>query len=189
MKTQELISELQLITQQNIAFAQQLNSLPDSVLNWKTDVRSWSVLECLEHLNIYGDFYLPEIESAMQRPSETSDFEFRPGVFGDYFAKSMQPKTKLNKMKTLKKTNPIGSKLNRNVIDTFIAQQIKLSELLEASDKVNLNQLKTGISITKWIRIKLGDTFRFVIYHNQRHVLQAERVLAFQKIEKEKSEA
>lgn len=189
MKTQELISELQLITQQNIVFAQKLNGLPDTMLNWRNDAQSWSVLECLEHLNIYGDFYLPEIESAMQQPSGASDFEFRPGVLGDYFAKSMQPKVKLNKMKTLKKTNPIGSKLSRNVIDTFIAQQIKLFELLETSDKVNLNKLKTGISITKWIRLKLGDTFRFVIYHNQRHVLQAERVLAYQKTEKEKSVA
>lgn len=181
MKTLDLISELKEITLQNTDFAQKLNELSDEKLNWKNDTNSWSVLECLEHLNIYGNFYLSEIESTMRKTSNASESEFYPGLLGDYFAKSMQPKAKLNKMKTFKKTDPIGSKLNRNVIDTFITQQNKLLELLQASEKVNLNKLKTGISITKWIRIKLGDTFRFVIYHNQRHILQAERVLAFQK--------
>lgn len=188
MKTTDLISELKTITYQHIDFAQQLYELPDAVLNWRNDVQSWSVLECLEHLNIYGNFYLPEMESVMLRSKDKPDLEFHPGFLGDYFAKSMQPKTKLNKMKTLKKTNPIGSKLDSSVVATFIAQQNTMLELLEASEQVNLNKLKTGISIAQWIRIKLGDTFRFVIYHNQRHVLQAERVLAYQMNTKEKSE-
>ncbi|MCG2612070.1 DinB family protein [Flavobacterium sp. SM15] len=189
MKTLDLISELRTITLQNIDFAQKLHDLPEEELNWRNDAKSWSILECLEHLNIYGSFYLPEIESTIRNSVSSSESEFNPGFLGDYFAKSMQPKAKLNKMKTFKKTDPIGSKLNRNVIDTFIVQQHKLLELLEASEKVDLNKLKTGISISKWIRIKLGDTFRFVIYHNQRHVLQAQRVLTAQLQIIEKSEA
>lgn len=181
MKTIDLISELKEITLQNIDFAQKLYDLSNEKINWRNDPRSWSILECLEHLNIYGNFYLPEIESTIRKTSNSSESEFYPGFLGDYFAKSMQSKAKLNKMKTFKKTDPIGSKLGRNVIEIFITQQNKLLELLQASEEVNLNKLKTGISITKWIRIKLGDTFRFVIYHNQRHILQAERVLAFQK--------
>lgn len=188
MKTTDLISELKAITYQHIDFAQQLYNLSDAELNWRTDSKSWSALECLEHLNIYGYFYLPEIENTMHNSVSSSESEFYPGFLGDYFAKSMQPKAKLNKMKTFKKTDPIGSKLNRNVVATFIDQQHKILELLETSKNVNLNKLKTGISIATWIRIKLGDTFRFVIYHNQRHVLQAERVLAYQMNTKEKSE-
>lgn len=188
MKTIKLISELKEITLQNIELAQKLYELSDESLNWRNDPKSWSILECLEHLNIYGNFYLPEIENTMSNATIQSDDEFKPGFLGNYFAKSMQPKVKLNKMKTFKKTDPIGSMLTRNVIDTFINQQNKLLELVDRSEKVNLNKLKTGISITKWIRIKLGDTFRFVIYHNQRHILQAERVLSFQIKTKEKSE-
>ena len=39
------------------------------------------------------------------------------------------------------------------------------------------NKTRIPISINKWIKIKLGDTFRFVIYHNERHIQQAKRVL------------
>ncbi|KGO90797.1 DinB family protein [Flavobacterium suncheonense] len=189
MKTKDLIWGLKNSVHQHIDFAQQLQTLSDTALNWRTDAESWSVLECLEHLNRYGNFYLPEIEKSMQNATDAPDSEFRPGLLGDYFAKSMQPKAKLNKMKTFKQMNPSGSTLNRKVIDTFILQQHKMLELLENSQSANLNKVKTGISIAKWIRIKLGDTFRFVIYHNQRHVLQAEKVLAFQKNAIEKSEA
>ncbi len=189
MKTIDLILGLKNTVHQHIDFAQQLQTLSDTELNWRTDKESWSVLECLEHLNSYGYFYLPEIAQTMQNAKAAPDTEFRPGLLGDYFAKSMQPKAKLNKMKTLRKTNPLGRKLDRKVIDAFIEQQHKMLELLETSKNVNLNKSKTGISIAKWIRIKLGDTFRFVIYHNQRHVMQAERVLNHQKQIKEKSEA
>ncbi|MGB3549023.1 MAG: hypothetical protein WBA17_18760 [Saprospiraceae bacterium] len=38
-----------------------------------------------------------------------------------------------------------------------------------------MNRTKTAVSITKLIRLRLGDTLRVVVYHNQRHVAQALR--------------
>src|SRR5690606_41809639 len=46
-------------------------------------------------------------------------------------------------------------------------------QLLEASKRVDLTQVKTSISISKWIKLRLGDTLRVVIYHNRRHIVQA----------------
>ncbi|MGA6926679.1 MAG: hypothetical protein WBY88_13405, partial [Desulfosarcina sp.] len=74
-------------------------------------------------------------------------------------------------------TNPSGKKLGREVIDRFIIHQQKLLELLKKAKNVSLTRTKTGISISRFIRLRLGDTFRVVIYHNQRHLLQAERAL------------
>jgi hypothetical protein len=48
--------------------------------------------------------------------------------------------------------------------------------LLDKAKNVSLGKTKTGISISKLIKLKLGDTFRFVIYHNIRHIEQAKRV-------------
>ena len=50
-------------------------------------------------------------------------------------------------------------------------------QLLSLAHDKNLNNIRIPISINKWIKIKLGDTFRFVIYHNERHIQQAKRVL------------
>lgn len=89
----------------------------------------------------------------------------------------MLPKEKLNKMKTLKISNPIHNLLDKSVIDEFIKQQNKMLELLEKVKTVDWEKTKTSFSISKFIKLKLGDTFRFVIYHNLRHVNQAENTL------------
>ena len=90
----------------------------------------------------------------------------------------MLPGEKVKKMKTFKSMNPSGSKLDKNVLTRFISQQKKILELLDRSRKVSLNKTKTSISISKFIKLKLGDTFRVVIYHNERHVEQARRVMS-----------
>ena len=159
MLSKDLLQDLLERTQENKNKAEGFTHLPLDILNWKSSPDSWSILECLEHLNRYGDFYIPEIEkritTSQQRPAET----FKSGWLGDYFAKTMLPRKKLNKMKT------------------FLNQQQAILNLLDKSKEVDLTNTKTGISISKWIKLRLGDTFRVVIYHNQRHMAQAERVL------------
>lgn len=57
-------------------------------------------------------------------------------------------------------------------------QQKQLLELLDKATTVSLNKVKVKVSIAQWLTIKLGDTFRFVIFHNERHIKQMERILA-----------
>jgi hypothetical protein len=89
----------------------------------------------------------------------------------------MLPKERQSKMKTFKSMNPNGSNLKVSTVSKFIAQQQALIGLLNKSQAIDLTKTTTGISISKWIKLRLGDTFRVVIYHNQRHIVQAERVL------------
>ena len=174
--TDSLIAELHGVILQHIRFAERLNMKTDLELNWKESPESWSIMECLEHLNLYGDYYIPEIERSIASSKSQPEPIFKSGLLGNYFANSMLPKEKLNKMKTFKDKNPINSKLDRTVITRFIDQQNILIALMEKSKNVSLSVTKVKISIARWIRIRLGDTFRFVIYHNIRHVRQIERV-------------
>jgi hypothetical protein len=48
-------------------------------------------------------------------------------------------------------------------------------QYLESSRNRDLSAVRIPISISKWITIRLGDTFRFVIAHNKRHIMQAGR--------------
>lgn len=162
-------------TRQNLNEVEAFKQLPTHELNKRLKPDGWSVLECIEHLNRYGMFYLPAIEKSLEKAKIGSSTNFHSGVLGGYFAKSMMPKEKLNKMKTFKEMNPIHSELDRAVLQTFVHQQEKMLTLLQAARKVNLTKTKTPISITKWIQFRLGDTFHFVINHNWRHIEQAKR--------------
>lgn len=171
-----LIAQLRDVCLQHISFADSLNTKTDQELNWKESPESWSILECLEHLNLYGDYYLPEIERSIASSKSIPEPVYKSGFVGNYFANSMLPKEKLNKMKTFKDKNPLNSKLDRQVITRFIDQQNTLIALMEKSKNVSLSVTTVKISIARWIKLRLGDTFRFIIYHNIRHVRQIERV-------------
>lgn len=178
ISTENLINELIDLTQEHLAFAEGLLLKTDAELNKRLTNESWSVLECLEHLNLYGNFYLLEIKNRIETSTTKATAEFKSGWLGNYFAQSMLPKEKLNKMKAFKSMNPIHSNLYKTTIMFFIDQQKELLDLLNTAKLMNLNKVKTSISITTLIKLKLGDTFRFFIYHNKRHVVQAQKVLA-----------
>ena len=174
--SQQLLEELREQTLSFIKRAEELQLESFEKLNWKENPTSWSVLECLEHLNLYGDFYIPELHKQLQTNVSASETNFKSGILGNYFAQSMLPKEKLNKMKTFKDKNPVNSQLTIQVIERFIRQQNQLLELLDLAKSKNLNAIKTKITIPL-IKLKIGDTFRFLINHNVRHFAQLERVL------------
>lgn len=176
MQAELLIQTFLEQTKQILNQVEKLKNYDLQTLTWKENATSWSILECLEHLNLYGDFYLPEIENKIKNSKTSFDTEFKSGILGNYVAKSMLPKEKLNKMKTFKDKNPLNSNLNKTVIDKFNNQQIKLLELLNQSRKVSLNKVKIQTSISRFIRLKLGDTFQFYINHNIRHLAQIDRI-------------
>lgn len=150
-------------------------------LNWKANAESWSILECLEHLNLYGQFYIPAIRKAIDGAKKIDQLPlFKSGILGNYFAKSMLPKEGVvtNKMKTFRDKYPASSQLNKKVIENFLHQQHQFLTLLDAAEQVNLNKTKTPITISNLIKLKLGDTFRFVIYHHQRHMVQIQNLIS-----------
>lgn len=173
----QLLKQLKEYTQNHLLFAESLKQQAPEELNKRLLFDSWSVLECLQHLNLYGDFYIPELNKRIAKSATLIETQFKSGWLGNYFAKSMLPKENLNKMKTFKSMNPIHSALSLNVIDVFIDQQKQLLALLEKAQSVSLNKVKTSISITPFIKLKLGDTLRVVIYHNERHIVQANKIL------------
>ncbi|MEZ4987727.1 MAG: DinB family protein [Saprospiraceae bacterium] len=176
MSTKNLLDELAQITDNNKKVALSFLQMEEEQLNQRYAAQSWSILECIEHLNRYGDFYIPEISKQLAASAYPHDAVFRSGWLGNYFAQSMLPKQPLNKMKTFAAMNPIGSSLNHDVIHTFIQQQEQLLQLIDQARLSDLNRIKTAISISHWIRLRLGDTLRVVVYHNWRHIVQAQNI-------------
>jgi hypothetical protein len=180
----QLIDELVVMVERAIQSTKEFEKLSEISLNYKKNAGEWSVFECLEHLNLYGEFYLPEIKkNLVESGSIHQNAVFKSGIIGNYFANLMKAnKGQIKKMKTPKDKDPINSKLSFGTIVNFLKQLEKLKILLEASRKVDLTKAKTAISLTNFIKLRLGDTLRFVVYHIERHILQAKRNLAEQQV-------
>ncbi len=181
MQSEILIQSLLEQERQIINQVEKLKSYDLHTLTWKENEISWSMLECLEHLNLYGDFYLPQIECNIKNSNTHADPQFKSGLLGNYFAKIMLPKENLNKMKTFKNKNPLNAKLDKTVIHKFITHQQQLLDLLNQARNVSLNKVKIQTSISSLIKLKLGDTFQFFINHIIRHVAQIDRIQAAMK--------
>jgi hypothetical protein len=82
-------------------------------------------------------------------------------------------------MPALKDKNPLHAQLDIEVITEFIRQQNELLKVLNKAAGVNLSKVKCKLTLPL-LKFNLGDTLRFIINHQIRHLQQADRVLAAQ---------
>jgi hypothetical protein len=177
IKNDVLVNDLLERVQECTRKAKQFEIFKIEQLRFKEDGR-WSILECLEHLNLYGDFYLVEIEKRILQNQHRHATKFKSGLLGNYFANLMEVKkdVKIRKMKSPKDKNPENTSLSVTTISRFLKQQDQLVSLLNQCRTLDLTRIKTGISLTNLIKLRLGDTLRFYTYHLERHIKQASDV-------------
>jgi hypothetical protein len=80
-------------------------------------------------------------------------------------------------MKAFKNHRPPPDIDSKKVIDEFLQQEQTLLQLLNKGREKDLAKIRIPISIAPYIKLKAGDTFRFIIAHHQRHFLQVENTL------------
>ncbi|RYY82025.1 MAG: DinB family protein, partial [Chitinophagaceae bacterium] len=132
------------------------------------------------HLNAYGRYYLPAMRKAMTDKVTHKNAWFQSGFWGDYFTKSMKPTNVYevkNKMKAMKAYSFPNSLHVDTVLNEFEAQQEELFQLIDLCQHVDVGAVRVPITITKMIKLRLGDTLRFLIAHEQRHLIQARTML------------
>jgi len=174
-KQSELILGLKEMTQEARRQTEIFRAYPMEKLNYKPNSETWSILECLDHLCRYGKFYLPEIEARINKAKKESTEFFKAGILGNYFVNMIRVDN-VKKMSSPKEMDSTGSELNASTIDQFLKQLDWLEKLLNRAEEYNLTRLKTSISLSPWVKLRLGDTLRFVVYHNERHIIQAQRM-------------
>jgi uncharacterized damage-inducible protein DinB len=180
IKSNELIEQLQADVRQLILTTGYLRTENNRVLTLQPAAGKWSVAQVLEHLNSYGRYYLPAIEKSIKGNNQPPHEWFRSGWLGDYFTRIMRPGGDgriANKMKAPKDHVPVLVLDIHAVINTFMEQQRTLLNLLEEAKKKDIGKTRTPVSISRFIKLKTGDTFRFLIAHEQRHFVQINNTL------------
>ena len=179
MNKLDLINTLIADTQQVKTEAQAFQTLSSEELNYKPGPDQWSVLECIEHLNIADAHYIGQFDKKLENAEKSDQAEFRSSWLGNYFVKMIKPKpdgTIPSPMKTLRKFIP-EINVQYDTLAKFLEDQDKIIEALERSKSLDLNKNKITSAIGPIVTFRLGDAFRFLIGHNQRHMIQAQRVL------------
>ncbi len=180
IKSSELIDQLEAEVRQIIADTAYLKGEDPGILLQQPQAGKWSVIQVIEHLNSYDRYYLLAIERSLEEKKPAKEY-FKPGFLGDYFTKMMKPGENGSigfKMQSPKDHRPPTHLDAFPVINDFIEKQQYLLELLELARTKDIGSIRTPISISKLVKLKVGDTFRFLIAHKQRHFVQIRNVLA-----------
>ncbi|WP_066506504.1 DinB family protein [Rufibacter sp. DG15C] len=177
METKTFLTHLQDRFQHIKITAQtEFSSLEAAALNFKPQAGSWSILECLEHLNRYSRFYLPAFAKAISHaPASASAQVVRYSWFGKKSLEMVNPES-AKKHKTIARMNPQNSQLTKAVLDEFLQHQDTLLQLLKESTSVDLNRKVVPVEFFQLLKLRLGEALEFVVLHEQRHLQQALRV-------------
>lgn len=174
----KLIDELQAELRNQITQVKEdFVNASETVLQSTAALGGWSILQCLDHLNSYGLYYLPKIGEALKSAKKSQTASYGSGWLGDYFTKIMSPETGTKKFKAFQNHQPSKGLDSEKVVREFLRQEEVLLGYLSDARSVDMASVRIPLSISPLIGIRLGDTFRFLLAHNRRHLLQAKRNL------------
>lgn len=177
--TKELLETSNSITRASIDSVQKsVRSMSENQLNWRPNPGIWSVNEILAHLNSYASYYYEIFDQKIAKTKfRRSKEEFISSPLGRSAWKSMKLGNASNikrKFKAPRSHNPTAdpSLVHPDEAERFIKNQKELLLILEKASEVNLKKVKIPISISKMVRLRLGDALLFVCYHVERHMQQ-----------------
>ena len=156
-------------------------TLSEQQLNRRPSPSRWSVGQCLEHLNIVGGHYLPEMRArlgrAQARGTKPAAF-IRRGIIGPRLIAAMRSPVTAKAMYSPQRYAPTGHRLPRTVAEVFSRQLDEMLRLVLLARQVNANAVRIPNPLFPLLRLRLPDTLEFLVAHIQRHMRQAEAVLA-----------
>ncbi|MEO0896930.1 MAG: DinB family protein [Bacteroidota bacterium] len=172
--TAEFYRQYELLGKNLLGRIERISREDSIILNMKSASDRWSPMECIKHLNLCGEFYLPETENVLSKSPKGSHPIFKPGWLGNYFVEAIRPKAKLNKMKTFKAMTPNEIRFGKECTDLALVQMKRWLDLLEKSKEYNLSKISVATALSPFIKMRLGDIIRFNFHHIERHLVQAE---------------
>jgi len=154
--------------------------LSDEQLNNRQSPGKWSIAEIFEHLNITHQIYINFILAKITKAADVNSLSYKSGWIGDWVYERIMPKSdgSVFKMKAPKTLRPACGTLDpKEVLNRFLQQQDTLHDIIRHSSTKDIQGIKIPFAFTKTLKLRLGDNLRFLIAHNERHLLQAQRIM------------
>ena len=163
----------QTVSGQQQTIVTELATLDTSTLNYKPAPESWSILECLEHLNRYSRYYNAALAKAI---TNNTDGNYVPSITYSWLGKKsldmVRPQNG-KKHKTVKHMNPANSQLSLATINEFLKHLQDLQNLLQSARATNLSKKAIPVEFFKLLKMRIGETLELIVAHQERHLQQA----------------
>ena len=152
--------------------------LSDTQFNWQPRPDSWSVAQCIDHLNVTARLYLPMLDEGIATAIRSGLYNAGPYAYnwlGRLFVHVVQPQTRF-KAKAPKAFQPPAGRARHEVMAAFGAYQVQYIDRLRQANGLDLARARAASPLARWIRMPLGSGFALMAAHERRHLAQARRV-------------
>lgn len=158
-------------------------TLTEEQLRWKPAPNQWSIIECLQHLNLAERFYIHNIQHKVALIGLIQENPRNQTLVSDWPGKVMlfmvDPQTKIKlPAPGIIYPRKAADLMPDAVVRQFLDLQTLLNTLLDKAIYLDWNREKVMSLFGNWLKLRLGDAFRMLVAHTERHVNQAMRVKA-----------
>ncbi len=156
----------------------QFSGLSENQINWKPSEEKWSVGECIDHLVVTHKLYnsrIKELQPLFEDLGEGS-FKFKHSFSGRMILKYVDPNS-TTRAKTFKVFKPSMRQINTNIIRSFCEEVETMISFAGKLHGADLTKIKISSPVTRLLRMNVGDALLINLYHDKRHLNQAEKII------------
>ena len=153
--------------------------LTDAQFHWRPNASSWSVAQCLEHLNVTARVYLPFLDEAIAHAIRRGLYgpgPFRYNWIGRLVVFSQEPPPRF-RSKAPAAFKPVADRPRKEIIAAFRAYQVQYIDRLRQANGIDLARARVRSPSPYWVRLPLGSGFAFAAAHERRHLWQAREII------------
>lgn len=151
--------------------------LSENQLNWKPNQKSWSILQCLNHLILSDSMYDETFEKILKKYSpQSKDQEVKFSWIGKWLINAVNPNhhTPIPAPKKFQVSNDFLKK--NETFSTYNSRLEKLTQYFENFKGLDLNQIYLSSPALWILRFNLSSCIQIMTYHHQRHLLQCMKI-------------
>jgi hypothetical protein len=152
--------------------------LNPGLLERRPKPQSWSVAECLAHLNVSADAYFPiwerELDQARKRLPAARTDTYRMDFWGRILFWTLEPPPKF-RFPAPANFQPVNTGPTEKILPDFLARQKSILEMLDRSRGLPIDKIKIASPFDRRVHYNIWSSFCVTAAHERRHLWQAER--------------
>jgi DinB family protein len=156
-----------------------LAGLDDRQVNWRPAPDGWSISECLMHLAVAGETYLPVLDggiAAARAAGFSGQGPFRYRWLDRAFVRFVEPPPRMRFTAQPVFRPPAEPQTTDAVGRRFGAMHDAIRARLQQADGLDLKRQRVRSPASRRVTLSLGAAFALLAAHERRHVWQAQRV-------------
>ena len=156
-----------------------VQSAPPEAWSRRVDPDRWSVAECVAHLNLTSEAFIPKLESALEearRLDGKASAHYRRDPIGWLLWRTMGPPVRM-RLRTTAAFVPEAAASQAELTSRFEELQEVQLRLVEASNDLPIDRVRIASPFDARARYNVYAALSILPRHQHRHLWQAEQLL------------